>query len=156
MPYRHKQIRLASALLIIAAAGSLNTHSGSQAARSRVAETAGIPIDVPAVGPVLVQTPCPGQVQAVQGPKDFLVVNRTSATLECRMRHPTIGGWSGFIRLGAGARLIDRRLDLDEIHVQCKPPARPFAVRVFPGHRYGLLRRNANAEVRLIETDPGQ
>ena len=153
MPYTDNQLKLASALLLVAAAGPA-TAQGAHAARAQVAKPHVSAANIAANNPpkVIVGKPdCPTIALPILQPKKFLVVNRTSETMACRMRHPTVGGWSGFVNVASGARLIDKQVDLDEIQVQCKPPARATAVRVYPSRRYAFLRNPGMAEVRLVE-----
>lgn len=141
------QAKLLSALLLVITTGG--TSAQAQDPRTEVANTVGIQQPI-----VLNPTPCPLKSQPVLRPNDFLVVNRTSVALQCRMKNPGFGGWSEFTAVPAGARLIDRKLDFDEIHVQCKAPARIAPVRIHPGQRYALLRKPPAAEVTLVKVVP--
>lgn len=154
MPHSYDHLKLASAMLLVAAMGPA-TAQGIQGAKSKAASAANIPTDTPPVVTIS-PAPCPGISSPVLQSRNYLVVNRTSMTLVCRMRTPTIGGWSDLVSLPPGARLIDKRLDLDEIQVQCKAPVRPGAVRVFPGARYSLLRERGKAEIALLKIVPGR
>ena len=152
MSYCPAQLKRASAIFLIMATGPAVAQA-AQSSKSHVAGTARIPTDTPAT--VSLQTsPCPQKSAPVQGYRNFLVVNRTNATLACRMRHPTVGGWSPFVTVPPAGRLIDRQIDLDEIHVQCRPPVKPFAVRVFPGSRYALRQRPGSPEIALLKSVP--
>lgn len=153
MPIGYNHMKLASALVLVMATGPV-TGQGVQGPKTHVANTGGIPIDTPPMG-IVQPTPCPQTTSPMLGYRKFLVVNRTNAAMACRVRHPTIGGWSPFTSVPSGGRLIDRKLDLDEIQVQCRPPAKPSAVRVFPGSRYALKRNEGSPEVVLVKLVPG-
>jgi hypothetical protein len=149
MPNSTDLRKIASAVLLIALTGP-GTSQPVQGPKSEVANTGGIPKDTPPTA-VLNTPPCLQTTAPMLGYKKFLVVNRTNVNMSCRVRHPTIGGWSPFTNVPSGGRLIDRKLDLDEIQVQCRPPAKPTAVRVFPGSRYALRTNPGTTEVALVK-----
>lgn len=148
MPNSTDLRKIASAVLLIALTGPAT----GQGAR----ETAADGVRAQTVGTINPINPCPPEPQPVLRPKDFLVVNRTNATLQCRMRNPIIGGWSDFVSVSAGGRLLDRQMELDEVQIQCKPPSRIYPVRIFPRKRYAMLREPGNSDITVVEVVPGQ
>jgi hypothetical protein len=153
MPYTDNHLKLALALLLAAATGPAASQ-GVQGAKTHVANAAGISKDTPPSATISPNTPCPQKSAPVLKPTRFLVVNRTSGALQCRMRNPAFGGWSEFASVSGGARLIDKDLAFDEVLVQCKPPARIAPVRIHPGERYALFRKPPNTEVTIVRVVP--
>lgn len=110
------------------------------------------------VGPSgkMLSNPCPGVAQPVLLPNSYLITNRSSTRLLCRMKNPDFGGWSDFLVVPAGGKLIDRQVEADEIHVQCQAPARTRPVRIFPRERYALLRQPGGDEITVNRIVAGQ
>lgn len=150
MPFSD-QLKLGAIFVAFAAMGPAIAQ-GSPSAKSKVVGNAHIPKDEVQGVIQLPQHPCPPKYEPMLGYRQFLVVNRTTATLACRMRHPTIGGWSPLVAVPSGGRLVDKKIDIDEIHVQCRAPVKAGAVRVFPGSRYALRQLSGKPEIELLKS----
>lgn len=99
---------------------------------------------------VLHSTPCPQTSAPVLTPSTFLVVNNTNVPQKCRLRHPLVGGWTDFVTIAPGKRLLDGTYDVDQMIVHCARPMRQSQVRVFARERYSMLQQSGATEARII------
>jgi hypothetical protein len=100
-------------------------------------------------GQVVTPKPCPTYLPAM-APKTYLVVNNSNIPLQCRLRHPDVGGWSPYVTVPPGGRLLDKKLEADQLVVHCAPPMRQRQVRVLPRERYSMIRPAGSSEGRIV------